>query len=103
MLPNATRVAKAAIAATMATLARRAINMAASGAHFANSFIASSASTPPVMEIGAYVALAARSALEIMIWSILVASWSTDAANTRRPNPHHRIAPMHIAHGSPEV
>jgi predicted small integral membrane protein len=28
---------------------------------------------------------------------------ATDAAKTSRPRWHHRIAPMHIAHGSPEV
>ena len=36
-------------------------------AYFANSFIASSASTPPVIEMGAKAAFAAISRLEIMI------------------------------------
>jgi hypothetical protein len=63
----------------------------------ANSAIASSASTPPVMVIGANGALAATSALEIMIWSILLASCCTEAANTSRPIWHQMIAPMHIA------
>lgn len=44
------------------------------GAYLANSVIASSASTPPVMSIGAKGAFAATSLLESMIWSILVAS-----------------------------
>jgi hypothetical protein len=56
-----------------------------------------------VILIGAKVALAAISALEIMMSSILVASCCTDAANTSRPMPQKMIAPMHIAHGSPEV
>jgi hypothetical protein len=64
---------------------------------------ASSAKTPPVIESGANVALAAISALDTMIWSSLVASCGTDAANTTRPIWHHRIAPMHITQGSPEV
>ena len=68
-----------------------------------NSAIASSASTPPVIAIGANFAVAATSALDSMIWSILVASCVTDAAKTSRLMWHHRIAPMHIAQGSPEV
>src|SRR5262249_53862788 len=71
--------------------------------HFTNSAMASSASTPPVIEMGAKGALAATSALESMIWLILVASCATDAAKTSRPTWHQRIAPMHIAHGPPEV
>src|SRR5215831_11370828 len=58
-----------------------------------NSAIASFARTPPVIEIGANGALLASSALEIMIWSNRVASWSTEAAKTSRPKWHHRIAP----------
>src|SRR5215472_11720469 len=38
-----------------------------------------------------------------MIWSILVASCWIEAAKTSRPKWHHRIAPMHIGQGSPEV
>src|SRR5947207_2536615 len=67
------------------------------------SCIAISANTPPVIEIGANRAVAATSALDSMIWSILLASCCTEAAKTSRPIWHHRIAPMHIAHGSPEV
>src|SRR6516164_2330217 len=73
------------------------------GAYFAKSCIASSARTPPVIVIGANGAFAARSPLEIMIWSILAASCSTEAAKTKRLIRHHSIAPMHIAQGSPEV
>ena len=71
--------------------------------YFAKSCIASSARTPPMILIGAKGALAAISALETMMSSILVASCCTDAANTSRPMLHHMIAPKHIAHGSPEV
>ena len=64
MLPNATRLAKTAIDAIIAIFARRVISMGVSGGtpatrmkddarYFANSRIASSASTPPVIEIGA--------------------------------------------------
>src|SRR6266508_5441908 len=64
--------------------------------YFTNSAMASSASTPPVIEIGAKDALAATSALESMSWLILVASCATEAAKTSRPRWHQRIAPMHI-------
>ena len=47
--------------------------------------------------------LAATSALEIMIWFILLAICSTEAAKTSRPKRHQTIAPMHITHGSPDV
>src|ERR1700730_7830268 len=71
--------------------------------YFANSRMASSAKMPPVIVIGAKGAFAATSALESMIWSILVASCCVDAAKTKRLMRHHRIAPMHIAQGSPDV
>src|SRR2546421_6064106 len=73
------------------------------GTYLANSRSASSARTPPVIVIGTNRAFAATSALEIMISSILAAICCTDAAKTSRPIRHHRIAPMHITHGSPEV
>ena len=73
------------------------------GTYLANSRGASSARTPPVIVIGTNRAFAATSALEIMISSILAAICCTDAAKTSRPIRHHRIAPMHITHGSPEV
>jgi hypothetical protein len=67
-------------------LALRKIIGAATEAYvFSNSCIALSAKTPPVIESGANGALAAISALEIMIWSSLVESCCTDAANTTRP------------------
>src|SRR5262249_34398291 len=68
-----------------------------------NSAMASFARTPPVIEIGTNFVRLANSSLEIMIWSMRVASWSTDAAKTSRPKRHHRIAPMHMAQGSPVV
>ena len=74
ILPTATRVACNASAATSTILATRTAIMpvafSASGpcdVRYLNSAIASSASTPPVISIGANGALAARSALEIMI------------------------------------
>ena len=51
-----------------------------SPAYLPNKLMASSASTPPVIEIGAKGDFAAISAQGTMIWLILVASWSTDAA-----------------------
>src|SRR6266568_1840671 len=59
------------------------------GTYLANSRSASSARTPPVIVIGTNRAFAA--------------TCCTDAAKTSRPIRHHRIAPMHITHGSPEV
>jgi hypothetical protein len=74
---------------------------ATSARHFANSAMASSASTPPVIEIGAKRALAAISALVSHDLVDLVASCAMDAAKTSRPARHHIMAPMHIGQGSP--
>src|SRR3981189_751440 len=53
--------------------------------YFVNSAIASSASPPPAIEIGANGAFAAISVPVSMIWSILVASCAIDAPKTSRP------------------
>jgi hypothetical protein len=62
--PKVTRLAHSATAATSATFAAR---MAIMDPRYLNNSIASSASTPPVIEIGANGALAATSALDSMI------------------------------------
>ena len=63
-LPKVTRLANRATAVTSATFAAR---MAIMDPRYLNNAIASSASTPPVIEIGANGALAATSALDSMI------------------------------------
>ena len=63
-LPKVTRLANSATAATRATFA---VTMATMDPRYLNNAIASSASTPPVIEIGANGALAATSALDSMI------------------------------------
>ena len=56
-----------------------------------------------MMEIWTNGDLAATSALVSIIWSILAASCVKDAAKTSRAIPLHTMAPMHMAHGSPDV
>jgi hypothetical protein len=63
-LPKVTRLANAQRPATGATFAA---TMAIMDTRYLNNAIASSASTPPVIEIGANGALAATSALDSMI------------------------------------
>jgi hypothetical protein len=64
------------------------------------SFTCSSASTPPVIGMGAKGAFAAISALVNLNASNFAGSWRLEAPKTRRPSRDQMMAPMHITQGS---